>query len=68
MRGAVVGVMLTALVVAACGSSSSSDASACVKAGGQCLLGGNDCAKPLQGDDSCNSDHNPGGAFCCLDK
>jgi hypothetical protein len=39
---------------------------ACVAAGGRCVLGGNPCA--LVGHQNCNPDRNPGGARCCLDR
>jgi hypothetical protein len=43
--------------------------SACVSAGGACVLGDVSCAKQApEADQDCNPDKNPGGAFCCLSK
>jgi hypothetical protein len=60
---------------ASTGTSTGSDAAddvtgpeACVRAGGQCLIGGaagtDGC--PVIGPQDCNPAHNPGGAICCL--
>jgi hypothetical protein len=56
-------IALMMLLMAACSDSGSGPA-ACVAAGGQCVLGSNQC--PNKGPQDCNPDKNPGGAFCCL--
>jgi hypothetical protein len=56
-------IVLMMFLLGACSGNESGPA-ACVAAGGQCVLGGNTC--PNHGQQDCNPDRTPGGAFCCL--
>lgn len=56
-------VGLLILLLGACSGSNSGPA-ACAAAGGQCVVGGNQC--PNAGPQDCNPDRTPSGAFCCL--
>jgi hypothetical protein len=62
MRIAVVGGLLLPAFVAC--TASEDGQTACIAAGGQCVIGGYRCGNV--GPQDCNPDHNPGGAFCCL--
>jgi hypothetical protein len=55
-------------VLAFCGcGGEAKPATSCASVGGSCLIGGNACTtRAPAGADDCNSDRNPGGAFCCL--